>query len=125
MMKTSWWRLGDVVARKERLKTSFSTYLGLVTWRINTRQLAGQTDECSGLICCWIREIRWAAQPNAWSRVLQTKNMNPNQQQDSTTMNTNSTKQLKMKIAVLRATGQRKEYNFLVFFSGAWYKGKN
>jgi hypothetical protein len=34
---------------------------------------------------------------HAQSGVLQTKNTNPNQQQDSTMMNTNSTKQLKNK----------------------------
>jgi hypothetical protein len=76
-------------------KISFATYLRLATRRINTRRLAGQTGECSRSVCCWIGGIRWVAQPNAWSGVLQTKNMNPNQQQDSTTMNTNSTKQLK------------------------------
>jgi hypothetical protein len=97
MMKTSWRRHGEVVARKERLKTSFATYLGLTTWRINTRRLEGQTDEGSGSVCCWIGGIRCVAQPNARCGVLQTKNMNPNQQQDSTMMNTNSTKQLKNK----------------------------
>jgi hypothetical protein len=52
--------------------------------------------------------------------------MNPNQQQDSTTMNTNSTKLLKnKKIAVVRAIEQRKVYNFFGIFGGAWYKGKN
>jgi hypothetical protein len=35
------------------------------------------------------------AQPKARSRLLQTKNTNPNQQQDSTTMNTNLRKLLK------------------------------
>jgi hypothetical protein len=34
------------------------------------------------------------AQPNSRSGVLQTKNMNPSQQQDTTTMNMNSTRQL-------------------------------
>jgi hypothetical protein len=59
-------------------------------------------------------------QPNARNGVLQTKNMNPNQQQDSAMMNMNSTKQLKMKIVALRAIGQRKVYNFFgFFFSGA------
>jgi hypothetical protein len=53
-----------------------------------------------------------------------TKNMNPNQQQDSTMMNTNSIKQLKNEIVALRAIGQRKVYNFFGFFSGAWYKDK-
>jgi hypothetical protein len=38
-------------------------------------------------------------QPKARSQVLQTENMNPNQQQDLTMMDTNSTKQLKAKIA--------------------------
>jgi hypothetical protein len=85
-------------------------------WRINTRRLAGQTDECSGSVCCWIGGIRWAAQPNAQSGVLQTKNTNPNQQQDSTTMNMNSTKRLKMKIAALSDIGQRKVYNFFWLF---------
>jgi hypothetical protein len=33
---------GKVVARKERLKTSFAPYLGLETWRINTRLLRGK-----------------------------------------------------------------------------------
>jgi hypothetical protein len=33
---------------------------------------------CSGSVCYWIGGIRWAAQPNAQSGVLQTKNMNPN-----------------------------------------------
>jgi hypothetical protein len=65
------------------------------------------------------------AQPKARSRVLQTKNRNPNQQQDSTTMNMNTTKQLKTKIVALKAIGQRKEYNFFSFFGGAWYNGKN
>jgi hypothetical protein len=51
--------------------------------------------------------------------------MNPNQQQDSTTMNTNSTKQLKNDDYDSRAIGQRKEYNFFGFFDGAWYKDKN
>jgi hypothetical protein len=41
--------------------------------------------------------------------------MNPNEQQDSTTMNTNSTKLLKTKIAALRTIGQQKVYNFLAF----------
>jgi hypothetical protein len=66
-----------VVARKERLKTSFTTYLGLVMWRVNTSRLAGQTDECSRSVCCWIGGIRLAVQPDAWRGVLQTKNMNP------------------------------------------------
>jgi hypothetical protein len=39
-------------------KTSFANYLGLATRRINTRQLAGQTDECSGSVCYWIDGIR-------------------------------------------------------------------
>jgi hypothetical protein len=56
------------------------------------------------------------AQPKARSGVLQTKNTNPNQQQDSTTMNMNITKQLKTKIVALKAIGQRKEYIFLAFF---------
>jgi hypothetical protein len=56
-------------------------------------------------------------QPNARNGVLQTKNMNPNQQQDSAMINTNSTKQLKMKIVALRAIGQRKVYNFFWLFS--------
>jgi hypothetical protein len=55
------------------------------------------------------------AQPSARNGVLQIENTNPNQQQDSTMMNTNSTKQLKMKIAALRAIGQWKVYNFLAF----------
>jgi hypothetical protein len=58
MMKTSWRRCGEVVSRKERLKISFATYLGLAMPRINTRRLAGQTDECSRSVCCWIGEIR-------------------------------------------------------------------
>jgi hypothetical protein len=57
MMQTSWRMCGKVVARKERLKTSFATYLGLAMWRINKRQLAGQTDECIGSACCWIGRI--------------------------------------------------------------------
>jgi hypothetical protein len=55
----------------------------------------GQTDECSRSVCCWIGGIKGVAQPNAQSGVLQIENTNPNQQQDSTMMNTNSTKQLK------------------------------
>jgi hypothetical protein len=82
-------------SKEKGSKISFATYLGLATRRINTRQLAGQTDECSKSVCCWIGGIRGATQPNAWSGVLQTRNTNPNQQQDSTTMNMNSTKQLK------------------------------
>jgi hypothetical protein len=42
--------------------------------------------------------------------------MNSNQQQDSTMMNTNSTKQLKTKIVALRAIGQRKVYKFFFAF---------
>jgi hypothetical protein len=76
-------------------KISFATYLGLVTQIINTRPLVGQTDEYSRSDCCWIGGIRLEAQPNARSGVLQTKNINPNQQQDSTMLNTNSIKQLK------------------------------
>jgi hypothetical protein len=56
-MQTSWRMCGKVVARKERLKTSFATYLALVMQRINTRWLAGQTDECIGTVCCWIGGI--------------------------------------------------------------------
>jgi hypothetical protein len=56
-MQTSRRMRGKVVAIKERLKTSFATYLGPVTWRINTRWLAGQTDECIELVCCWIGGI--------------------------------------------------------------------
>jgi hypothetical protein len=76
-MQTSWRMHGKVVARRERLKKSFATYLGPATWRINTRWLAGQTDVCIRLVCCWISGIGCAAQPNAQSGVLQTKNMNP------------------------------------------------
>jgi hypothetical protein len=43
-MQTSWRMSGKVVARKERLKTIFATYLRPATCRINTRRLAGQTD---------------------------------------------------------------------------------
>jgi hypothetical protein len=78
MMQTSWRMHGKVVARKERIKTSFATYLEPATQRINARQLAGQTDECIGSVCCWIGGIGLAAQPNARSIVLQTKNMTPN-----------------------------------------------
>jgi hypothetical protein len=46
--------------------------------------------------------------------------MNPNQQQDSTTMNMDSTKQLKTKIAAIKAIGHWKVYNFFSFFGGAW-----
>jgi hypothetical protein len=45
--------------------------------------------------------------------------MNPYQQQDLTTMNMNSTKQLK-KIAALKAIEQRKVYNIFGFFGGSW-----
>jgi hypothetical protein len=58
----------------------FATYLGPVKQKINTRQLAGQTDECSRSVCCWSGVIRQVAQPKAWRGVLQTKNTNPNQQ---------------------------------------------
>jgi hypothetical protein len=93
-MQTSWRMHNKVVARKERLKTSFATYLGPATQRINTRRLVGQTDECIGSVCCWIGGIGTAAQPNARSEVLQTKNTNPNQQQDATMINTISTRRL-------------------------------
>jgi hypothetical protein len=93
--------------------------------RINTRRLAGQTDECSKSVCCWSGGIKQAAQSKPWRGVLQTENMNPIQQQDSTTMNYYSTKQLKMKTAALKAIGQQKVYNFVDFFGGAWYKNKN
>jgi hypothetical protein len=56
-MQTSRKIRGKVVARKERLKTSFLTYLGPATWRINAMRLAGQTDECIGSVCCWIGGI--------------------------------------------------------------------
>jgi hypothetical protein len=48
------------------------------------------------------------AQPKARSRVLQTENTNPNQQQDLTTIDINSTKKLKIKIAAVRVIGQQK-----------------
>jgi hypothetical protein len=47
---------------------------------------------------------------------LQTENTDPNHQQDSTTMNTNSTKQLKIKIEALRAIGHQKVYKFFCLF---------
>jgi hypothetical protein len=116
--KTSERRCSEVVARYERLKTKFATYLGLAKQRINIMQLAGQTDESSRLVCCLSCGIRRA-------EYCKPKNMNPNQQQDSTAMNTNSTKQLKMKIVALKAIGQRSVYNFFGFFGGAWLKDKN
>jgi hypothetical protein len=93
-MQTSRRMRGKVVGRKERLKTSFVTYLGPATRRMNTRRLAGQTGECIWSVCCWIGGIGWAAQLNARSRVLQTKNTNPNQQQDATIVNMTSIRQL-------------------------------
>jgi hypothetical protein len=93
-MQTSRRMHGKVVARKEWLKTSFAAYLGPATWRINTTWLVGQTDECIRSVCYWIGGIGLAAQPNAQSGVLQNKNTNPNQQSDTTTMNTNSTRRL-------------------------------
>jgi hypothetical protein len=48
-----------------------------------------------------VMELGEQHKSKAWSGVLKTKNMNTNQQQDSTTMDTNSTKQLKV-------IGQRK-----------------
>jgi hypothetical protein len=41
-MQTSWRMHGKVVARKERLKISFATYIAPATWRINTRRLRGK-----------------------------------------------------------------------------------
>jgi hypothetical protein len=64
------------------------------------------------------------AQPKAQSGVLQTKNMNPNQQQDSITMNTNSTKLLKNENCASKGN-RTAESVFFGFFIGAWYKGKN
>jgi hypothetical protein len=43
-----------------------------------------------------VMELGEQHKSKAWSGVLKTKNMNTNQQQDSTTMDTNSTKQLKV-----------------------------
>jgi hypothetical protein len=51
-MQTSRRMRSKVVAREERLKTSFAAYLGPATRRINTRRLAGQIDECIGSVCC-------------------------------------------------------------------------
>jgi hypothetical protein len=56
-MQTSQRMCSKEVERKEMLETSFATYLGPATWRINTRRLAGQTDECIGSVCCWIGRI--------------------------------------------------------------------
>jgi hypothetical protein len=56
-MQTSRRMCGKVVARKEMLKICFATYLGHATWRINTSQLAGQTDECVESVYCWIGGI--------------------------------------------------------------------
>jgi hypothetical protein len=79
---------------ERKAQTHFATYLWLATWRINTRRLAGQTDECIRSVCYWIGGIGWVAQLNARSGVLQTKNTNPSQQQDATMMNMNSTRRL-------------------------------
>jgi hypothetical protein len=125
MMQTSQRRCGKVVARKERLKTTFATYLGSATRRIKPRRLGGQTDECIGSVCCWIGGIGWAAQPNAWSGVLQTKNTSPNQQQDTTTMNMNSTRQLTNENCGSKGYRRVEVYNFFGFFGGARYKDKN
>jgi hypothetical protein len=81
-------------------------------------------DEYSWSVCCWIGVIRWAAQPNAWSRVLKPKNVNPNQQKDSTTMNMNSTKQLKNKNRGSKGYKTTKNVYFFGFFNGVWYKDK-
>jgi hypothetical protein len=54
-MKTS--RRGSSKVRKAQ-KTKFATYVGLPKQRINTRWLAGQTDESSELVCCWSGGIR-------------------------------------------------------------------
>jgi hypothetical protein len=51
--------------------------------------------------------------------------MNPNQQQDSTTMNTNSTKQLKNKDCGSKGYMTAKSVYFFGFSGGAWNKGKN
>jgi hypothetical protein len=56
-MQTSRRICGMVVARKERLKTSFTTYLRPAARIINIRRLAGQTDECSRSVCYWIGGI--------------------------------------------------------------------
>jgi hypothetical protein len=68
---------------------------------------------------CWICGIGSAAQPNARSGVLQTKNMNPNQQQDATTMNTNSTRRLTNENCGSKGYRQWKVYTFFGFFGGA------
>jgi hypothetical protein len=46
--------------------------------------------------------------PTSWSRVLDTKNTNQNYQQDSTMMDTNSTKKLNMKMVTLKVIVQQK-----------------
>jgi hypothetical protein len=126
MVKTWWWMRGEVVARKNGSKSSFVTYLVLATWRIITRQLAGQTDEYNGSVWCWIGGIRLAVQPKAHSRVLQMKNKNPNQQQDSTTMNTNSTRLLKNGNCGSKSYRTAKNYiSFLAFSVELGTKAKN
>jgi hypothetical protein len=69
--------------------------------------------------------IRLAAQPKARSRGLQTKNTNPNQQQDSTMMNTDSTKLLKNENWGSKSYRTTENVYFFGFSGGAWYKGKN
>jgi hypothetical protein len=64
------------------------------------------------------------AQPNAWSRVLQTKNTNPNQQHDATMMNTNSTRRLTNENYGSKGYMTAKSVYFFGFFGGAWYKDK-
>jgi hypothetical protein len=51
--------------------------------------------------------------------------MNPNQQQDSTTMNMNSTKQLKNEDCGSKGYRTVESIYFFGFFGGAWYKAKN
>jgi hypothetical protein len=116
------WR-GSIKERKAQ-KQVLATYLGLATWRINTRRLAGQTNEYRRSVWCWIDGIRLAAQPKAQSEVLQTKNMNPNQQQDSTMMNTNSTKLLKNENCGSKAYRAWESVHFLAFLVELGTKAK-
>jgi hypothetical protein len=51
-------KVWQVSSKEIKAKTGFSTYLGLAMRRINTRQLTGKTDKCSGSVCCWIGGIR-------------------------------------------------------------------
>jgi hypothetical protein len=72
MMQTSRRIRGKVVARKERLKTSFATYLGPAMRRINTKRLAGQTDEYQiGLLLDWWNWVSSTTKCMEWSTTNQ------------------------------------------------------